>query len=61
MTKENQVAKVTEEKTNLVDAPDYISKTKRGTENITNNDILIPRIEIIQQGSPQRKKNDVNP
>ncbi|WP_293319140.1 hypothetical protein [Phenylobacterium sp.] len=30
----------------------------KGLENITNDDITIPRLAIIQSGSPQRKKKD---
>jgi hypothetical protein len=29
-----------------------------GLENVTNDDITIPRLAIIQSGSPQRKKKD---
>jgi hypothetical protein len=38
---------------------DLILKTAgRGLENVTNDDITIPRLAIVQSGSPQRKKKD---
>ena len=30
----------------------------RGLENVSNDDITIPRLAIVQSGSPQRKKKD---
>ena len=30
----------------------------KGLQNISNDDITIPRLAIIQSGSPQRKKKD---
>ena len=40
-------------------SPDLIIKSAgRGLENVTNDDITIPRLAIIQAGSPQRKKKD---
>jgi|TARA_R110002033_G_scaffold75263_2_gene126731 hypothetical protein len=35
-----------------------IKSAGRGLENITNDDITIPRLAIVQAGSPQRKKKD---
>lgn len=33
-------------------------KGERGSENVDLNDVTIPRLEVIQSLSPQRKKND---
>jgi hypothetical protein len=38
--------------------PSYISRNDRGSENVTTNDITIPRLSIIQSLSPQQKRND---
>lgn len=39
--------------------PDYLrSDTSRGNENVGTNDLVIPRLELIQSLSPQRKKTD---
>ncbi len=38
--------------------PDYIKQGNRGAENVGNDDLIIPRIELIQALSPARKKND---
>jgi len=40
--------------------PAYIKKgdTARGSENVGSDDLVIPRIEIVQALSPARKKND---
>lgn len=35
-----------------------IKSAGRGLENVTNDDITIPRLAIVQAGSPQRKKKD---
>ena len=35
-----------------------IKSAGRGLENVTNDDITIPRLAIVQSGSPQRKKKD---
>lgn len=41
------------------EVPDYIDPSKmRGNEDVTTNDITIPRIDVIQSLSPQRKKSD---
>lgn len=41
------------------DAPEWLpTGTTRGTENITTDDMIIPRIEVIQALSPARNKKD---
>lgn len=37
--------------------PDWMKDSNRGSENVTNNDITLPRLQIIQDLSPQHKKN----
>jgi len=40
-------------------APDYIPRdTQRGSENVTQDDIIIPRLEIVQALSPAVKDGD---
>lgn len=38
--------------------PDYIKQGSRGAENVGNEDLIIPRIELVQALSPVRKKSD---
>lgn len=38
--------------------PDFISESRSGNENVSFQDLEIPRIGIIQDLSPQRKKSD---
>ena len=46
-----------EAKANTI-APDYIKEdSNRGSENVTANDLVIPRIDVIQALSPQRNKS----
>lgn len=40
------------------DKPDYIKDEQRGSENVGQEDIVIPRLEIIQALSPQVKPGD---
>lgn len=41
------------------DVPDYIKQgAQRGSENVTTNDIAIPRLEVIQGLSPAVKRGD---
>lgn len=41
----------------LTERPDWMAADSgRGSENVSSNDIIIPRIEIIQQLSPQHNK-----
>lgn len=38
--------------------PDYMGDTARGSEGVTTDDMSLPRLTIIQDLSPQRKKNE---
>lgn len=38
--------------------PDYVGDTGRGSEGVTTDDMSLPRLTIIQDLSPQRKKNE---
>ena len=38
------------------DRPDYVTDTGRGSEGVSTNDMSLPRLSIIQDLSPQRKK-----
>lgn len=38
--------------------PDYIKNESRGSENVGMDDIVIPRLEIVQSLSPARDKHD---
>lgn len=38
--------------------PDYISNHGRGSEGVSADDLSLPRLSIIQDLSPQRKKNE---
>jgi len=60
MAEEKQVVKKASSEVSLGDiSVDSILKSAgRGLENITNDDITIPRLAIVQSGSPQRKKKD---
>lgn len=41
------------------DMPDFLKKgSQRGAENVGSEDVIIPRIELVQALSPARKKND---
>ena len=55
----NQVV-VKEEAFELVtnEIPDFLKKGNRGAENVGTDDVIIPRIELIQALSPVRKKSD---
>ena len=55
----NQVA-VKEESFELVtnEIPDFMKQGNRGAENVGTDDMIIPRIELIQALSPVRKKSD---
>jgi hypothetical protein len=43
--------------TGLAERPDWMGDSSRGSEEVTINDLTIPRLSIIQDLSPQRKKN----
>jgi hypothetical protein len=55
----NQVA-VKEEAFEIVtnEIPDFLKQGNRGAENVGTDDVIIPRIELIQALSPVRKKSD---
>ena len=58
MAKGNAVTK-TETFAVTEDLPDFLQKgSQRGAENVGSDDVIIPRIELIQALSPARKKND---
>jgi hypothetical protein len=38
--------------------PDFLKQGNRGAENVGTDDVIIPRIELIQALSPVRKKSD---
>jgi hypothetical protein len=42
----------------LAPAPDYITKTRRGFEDTTSTDLMIPRLALAQNGSPQVTEGD---
>jgi hypothetical protein len=44
----------------LSPAPDYIQKDRRGLENMTKDDILMPRLALAQALSPQVTEGDPN-
>lgn len=69
MSKEKQATKTEVAKTDaqpsaLVHSdsvPAYLQQSKgRGTENVTQDDLVIPRLEIVQDLSPARKEADPN-
>jgi hypothetical protein len=37
--------------------PDWVTETARGSEEVSTNDLSLPRLSIIQDLSPQRKKD----
>lgn len=58
MAKGNEVAKV-EQFAVSTEMPDFLKKgSQRGAENVGSDDIIIPRIELVQALSPARKRND---
>lgn len=44
--------------TAVAERPDYMGGQGRGSEEVTIQDITIPRLSIVQDLSPQRKKNN---
>ena len=56
--KQVEVKSNTELSTGDISADLIIKSAGRGLENISNDDITIPRLAIVQSGSPQRKKKD---
>lgn len=56
--KKNEVAKKDNTAIAADTRPDWMkADSNRGSENVTNNDITLPRIQIVQDLSPQGKKN----
>jgi len=43
--------------TDVIERPSYMGDTGRGSEEVGINDVTIPRLSIIQDLSPQHKKN----
>ena len=41
-----------------INADLIVKNAGKGLQNVSNDDITIPRLAIIQSGSPQRKKKD---
>lgn len=55
----NQVAVQEEHAVVSNEIPEWLKQGQaRGAENVTTDDVIIPRIELIQALSPARKKND---
>jgi hypothetical protein len=44
--------------TALAERPSYLGQESRGSEEVTIQDITIPRLSMVQDLSPQRKKNN---
>jgi len=40
--------------------PDFLKAGKRGQENVQREDLVVPRLELVQALSPARKKGDPN-
>lgn len=43
--------------TDIAERPDWMGESNRGSEEVTIQDLTIPRLSMIQDLSPQRKKN----
>ena len=62
----NQVTKIDESKNQMAlfsdEVPDFLKNqtTARGSENVGADDLVIPRLELVQDLSPCRKKSDPN-
>lgn len=62
----NQVTKTDESKNQMAlfsdEVPDFLKNqtTARGSENVGADDLVIPRLELVQDLSPCRKKSDPN-
>lgn len=46
------------DQTALAERPSYMGEEQRGSEEVTITDITIPRLSMVQDLSPQRKKNN---
>lgn len=54
-----QIAKKEEQELVLAETmPEFMKDTGRGNEDVTVDDLSIPRLDVIQSLSPQRKKSD---
>lgn len=60
MSRTTNVAKKDDQQLVLIDGakPDYLRGTSRGSENVGLEDIVIPRIELVQPLSPCKDEND---
>lgn len=60
MAKSNAVAEKDQNAVALFgsERPDYITDTARGSEGVSTDDMSLPRLTIIQDLSPQRKKSE---
>lgn len=62
----NQMTKIDESKNQMAlfsdEVPDFLKNqtTARGSENVGADDLVIPRLELVQDLSPCRKKSDPN-
>lgn len=63
MAKKNEIATQQQPSTALAEMPDYLREKQgsaRGQENVQAEDLVIPRLEVVQDLSPARKKSDPN-
>ena len=56
--KQVQVKSSTEISIGDISSDSLIKAVGKGLENVSNDDITIPRLAVVQAGSPQRKKKD---
>lgn len=56
-SKKNEVATVDSFENAVMQRPDYMKDAGRGNEEVNSNDITLPRLQIIQDLSPQHKQN----
>ena len=56
--KQVQVKSSTEISLGDISSDSLIKAVGKGLENVSNDDITIPRLAVVQAGSPQRKKKD---
>ena len=58
MSTKKEVATTQENLPFAAERPDYLGTQERGQENVGMNDMTIPRLDILQDLSPQAKKRD---
>lgn len=58
MAKSNLAVKDSNDIVFMDAVPEYMQAGNRGAENVGNDDLVIPRIELVQALSPARKKSD---